>query len=171
MRPSRYPLLMDFQHGEWLRAEFDAGTVAISYRPNPDLSVLSAMVLAANHALLGPPPAELLDPTSTDSLIRAMTDGIPALVEDLTSDTANVLLTLARIWHTVETGSFAPKHEAADWALAGVSSRHAGPLRRARDVYLGEGSDEWSSFQPEAKATADFMVAEINSAASSARFA
>ena len=64
-----------------------------------------------------------------------MTDGIPALMDDLGDDTANVLLTLARIWSTLETGQFMAKDEAAEWAMARLADEDRGMLARARDVY------------------------------------
>ena len=36
---------------------------------------------------------------------------------DLEGDVRNVLLTLARVWFTLETGTIASKDVAADWAI------------------------------------------------------
>jgi streptomycin 3"-adenylyltransferase len=87
--------------------------------------------------------------------------GIPGLLDDLEGDTANVLLTLARIWLTLATGEIRPKDVAADWALERLSARYRPPLSRARAVYLGDAPDAWQDVWPEARATADSLVATI----------
>ena len=77
--------------------------------PSPDLAPLLTMVLLGDRALLGPPPAEVLDPVPADDLRRAIVEGIPGLLADLDTDTRNVLLTFARIWTTLETGEIRPR--------------------------------------------------------------
>ena len=127
---------MDLQFGEWLRAEFDAGELPPS-GPNPDLTLLVAMVRATSRPLVGPPAAELLDPVPAADIRRAIVDSTPGLMADIDSDTANVLLTLARGWYTLLTGDFASKDAAADWAIPLLPASHRPALARARDAYLG----------------------------------
>lgn len=117
VRPWRFPPTGDFLYGEWLRDEFQTGG---SPRPGPmpDLAVVLTVVLAGNHPLTGPPPAELLDPVPHADLVQASVDAIPELLTDLDDDTRNVLLTLARIWTTLATGEITTKDVAADWAIA-----------------------------------------------------
>lgn len=59
----------------------------------------------------------------------------PGLYSD---DTANGLLTLARIRHTLATQSFATKDFAAAWVLDRIPDDARGPLERAVAVYRGE---------------------------------
>lgn len=95
---------MDFQYGDWLRAEMSAGRIPLP-APNPDLLVLIEMARLHGSALPGPAAAEMFAPVSRDDLVAAMTAGIDGLLADLAGDTRNVLLTLARIWMTCATGT------------------------------------------------------------------
>lgn len=135
VRPWRFPPVGDFLYGEWLRDEFRrSGPPQPS--PMPDLALALTMVLAGDHSLTGPPPAELLDPVPHADVVRASVAGIPGLLDDLTGDTRNVLLTLARVWTTLATGEIKPKDAAADWALAHLPPEHRSVLEHARDLYL-----------------------------------
>jgi streptomycin 3"-adenylyltransferase len=139
--PWRYPPVGDFLYGEWLRGEFEAG--ALPRRgPMPDLAVLITMVLSGDHPVTGPPPARVLDPVPHADLVRAMTAGLPELLDDLDADTRNVLLTLARVWTTLATGGIRPKDAAADWALARLPAEHRPVLEHARRLYLDSACSE-----------------------------
>jgi streptomycin 3"-adenylyltransferase len=166
LAPPRYPPRVDFQSGEWLRQEFDAGEPRPWRSPNPDLLIVLSHVRRASTALIGPPARELLPEIPTTDLARAMTEEIGSLLDDLQTDTANVLLTLARIWHTLTTQDFAPKDAAADWALAQMGEPLAA-LETARNEYVGEasvglrGGDTPSEGQAEAEAAARFLIGRI----------
>ncbi|TQM79563.1 streptomycin 3'-adenylyltransferase [Saccharothrix saharensis] len=143
IRPWRFPPTADFQYGEWLRAEFESGTVPVP-EPMPDLALLVTMALAGNHPLSGPPPAEVLDPVPHADVVRASLAGVPGLLADLDHDTRNVVLTLARVWTTVATGAIRSKAAAADWALARLPPAHRAVLAHARELYLECRYDEES---------------------------
>jgi len=160
VRPWRYPSRMDFQSGEWLRADFDAGSLGQQDAENPDLALLISQVLLADKPLSGPRPAELLDPPPHEDLVRAMLDGIDHLLADIDSDTANVLLTLARMWNTIATGKFRPKDQAADWALERLPPGCGGALELARMIYLGQAPDRWDE-PTTARIDADNLVDQI----------
>lgn len=161
VRPWRYPPRMDFQFGEWLRAEFDAGSLGVQDAANPDLALLVSMVLDADRPLFGPRPAQLLDAVPHEDVVRAMLDGIEGLMADLHSDTANVLLTLARIWSTVESGAFLPKDSAADWAMKRIPPKRRRALDHARQIYLGVEPDLWDGMNDASRFVADYLVQQI----------
>lgn len=169
--PWRYPPRLDFQSGEWLRVQFDVGKMRPWLSPNPDLAVLIAQVRLTSRPLVGPSASQLLPEVPPTDLRRAMTDEIQSLMNDLETDTANVLLTLARIWHTLEMGSFATKDAAADWALARLAHDDRAPLEQARGAYLGlvPGSwleqDAWRDRLPAVRSTASRLVEHIRLAA------
>ncbi|MGW0449988.1 DUF4111 domain-containing protein, partial [Streptosporangium sandarakinum] len=94
------------------------------------------VVLAGDHPLNGPSPAELLDPVPHADLVRASVAGIPELLADLDDDTRNVLLTFARVWTTLATGEIKTKDAAADWAMAHLPPEHRPVLEHARNLYL-----------------------------------
>jgi streptomycin 3"-adenylyltransferase len=91
-----------------------------------------------------------------------MVAGVPSLLGDLESDTANVVLTLARIWLTLETGSIGAKDAAADWVLPRLPGEHRPVLSRARAVYRGEAPDRWDDLLAAVSACAAHVCAEIN---------
>jgi predicted nucleotidyltransferase len=162
LRPWRYPPSFDFQYGDWLRGEFQAGDVEPwPMTTNPDLATLITMVLLSDTPVLGPPPADLLDPIPHDDLVRAMIGDIDPLLGELDSDTRNVILTLARIWSTVATGVIRSKDAAADWALARLPAAHREVLARARAAHLGEEEDRWDDLRPRVRPHADHVVREI----------
>ncbi|WP_199815644.1 aminoglycoside adenylyltransferase family protein [Streptomyces griseus] len=145
VRPWRYPPICDFLYGEWLRAEYEAGEVPRP-EPMPDLALLITMALTGDHPLAGPRPAQVLAPVPQADVVRASVAGIPGLLEDLDSDTRNVLLTFARIWTTLATGEIKSKDAAADWALAQLPPEHRAALEHARRLYLDcpYSEESWS---------------------------
>lgn len=164
IRPWRYPPPMDFQYGEWLRAEFDRGNVESEKPLNPDVAILVTAVRKASIPLLGPPAAELLDSVPAADLRRALTDELPSLLADLPTDTRNIVLTLARIWVTVATGDIRSKDAAADWVLERLSVEHRPVLARARAIYLGEEDERWDDLRDRLQPFADEVLAAIASA-------
>jgi streptomycin 3"-adenylyltransferase len=99
VRPWRYPPTADLRYGDWLRDEIEAGGPPRP-APMPNLAIEIPAVLAADHPVDGPPPAELLDAVPPADVLRGCLAGIPDLLHDLPGDTRNVVLTLARIWVT-----------------------------------------------------------------------
>ena len=164
VRPWRYPPRSEFLYGEWLRDGYERGDVPAA-EESPDLAPLISMVLLGNRAVFGPPPADVLDPVPAADLVRAVVHGIPGLLDDLEPDTANVLLTLARIWTTVATGEIRAKDAAADWVLGRLPEEHRPVLARARAVYLGEVEVErWDDLRSQLRPHADFVIGEIERA-------
>jgi predicted nucleotidyltransferase len=163
IKPWRYPPSFDFQYGDWLRGEFESGNVEPwPTTTNPDLAALITMVLLGDRPLLGPPPNEILDPVPRADLMRAIVGDIDTLLDDLDTDTRNVLLTLARIWTTVATGVIRSKDAAADWALDRLPEEHRAVLARARAIYLGDADEHWDDIEPLVRPHTDHVVAEIN---------
>lgn len=128
--PWRYPPHREFQYGEWLRDELERGIVP-SPAPDPDLAPLITMVLLGDAPLYGPKPREVFDPVPREDVVRAVSDAVPQLLAGIEEDTRNAILTLARIWATLDTGEITSKDAAADWALARLPAEHKPPLARA----------------------------------------
>ncbi|MFI6370958.1 aminoglycoside adenylyltransferase family protein [Streptomyces sp. NPDC050546] len=158
VRPWRYPPTCDFLYGDWLREEYERGVIPRP-EPSPDLAPLLTMVLRADAPLHGPPPADLLDPVPHTDLRRAVVAGVPELMDELDSDTRNVLLTLARIWTTLTTGDIRSKDAAAEWALDRLPAEHRPVLAHARAIYLGEEAERWDDLAP--RACAEFLAGVI----------
>ncbi|WP_204016316.1 aminoglycoside adenylyltransferase family protein [Sphaerimonospora thailandensis] len=164
VRPWRFPPIGDFLYGEWLRDEFEAAGVRRP-EPMPDLALLIAMVLACDHPLTGPPPAQVLDPVPHADLVRASVAGIPGLLDDLDGDTRNVVLTFARIWTTLATGEVTSKDAAAGWALAQLPPEHRPVLRHAKELYLScrYAEERWSDeLKAQVRPHIDRVLTEID---------
>jgi predicted nucleotidyltransferase len=135
-RPWIWPPVREFQYGEWLRADYEGGRI-----PEPevdhDLAALIATALTVSVPLLGLPLDSVIDSPDHDHLVAAMLSSLPDLLADRDTDTVNVLLTLARMWHTVETGEVVSKDAAAAWAIERLPAELHPPLAAARALYLG----------------------------------
>ena len=161
VKPWRLPPRFDFQYGDWLRSEFERGNSEPWPPVNPDLAMLITMVMLANCPLLGPPPAKIFGPVPNDDLLRAMVGDIERLRGEIDSDTRNVVLTLARIWSTVATGTIRPKDAAADWAIERLPEAQRPVLARARSIYVGDQAERWDDLMDRIRPHADYVIAEI----------
>ena len=153
LQPLPYPPRSEFLYGEWLRDGFGAGAVP-QPETNPDLAVLIAQTRQAAVTLAGPPARELLPEVSTDLLRRAIADAHGRVLSDLLGDERNVLLTLARMWRTLETGEIVPKDVAAEWAMRRLEGRAAALVEYASRAYLGLVADDWLARGAETEAVA-----------------
>lgn len=167
IQPWHHPPPLDFQYGDWLRADFLAGDPMPWRSPNPDLTTLLAMA-RSSAPVTGPPFTALLEPIPDHDLLAAVVEGIDALVAEADTDERNVVLTLARVWVTVVTGELVPKDAAADWALPRLPAVHRPVLARARAVYLGEEPDRWDDLRAALRAHVALVVGEIRRAAATA---
>jgi hypothetical protein len=169
VRPWRYPPRFDLQFGEWHRAALERGEDGpLAATTSPDVALLLTMVLRASRPLLGAPASELLDAVPPEDLTRAMLHGVDEVMPGLVDDTRNSVLTLARIWLTVETGEIRPKDRAADWALERLPPEHRAVPARARAIYLGEEDEGWDDLRPRVRPYADYVAGEIRSHAAPA---
>jgi streptomycin 3"-adenylyltransferase len=91
-----------------------------------------------------------------------MLHGVDEVMPGLEDDTRNSVLTLARIWLTIDTGEIGSKDGAADWALERLPPEHREVLTRARAIYLGEEDDRWDDLRSSVPPFADHVVAEID---------
>lgn len=117
--PWTYPPVCDFLYGEWLRTQFVEGRVP-EPQVNPDLAVLLTTLQQHAEVLRGPDPTSLLRPVPLADLRRSARDSLVPLLSDLIGDERNVLLTLARMLVTLDTGDIVPKDEAVRWILLGL---------------------------------------------------
>jgi aminoglycoside 9-adenylyltransferase len=146
VQPWRYPPRIDLQYGEWKGDEFDRGS-GMESTVSPDLTVALTSARETARTLRGPRLAELIDAIPPTDLRRAVLDELPGLLENLPTDTRNVLLTLARIWVTVATGRIVPKDVAAAWVAERVEPEVSEPIVRARDLYIHGGFGSWKDEQ------------------------
>lgn len=158
--PWNYPPRCDYLYGEWLRDEFEGGQVP---RPhlNPDLAVLFTTLRQHSAVLQGPDPTALLESVPATDLRRAMHDILPSLLDDLSGDERNVLLTLARVVVTLESGRIVAKDQAATRLLPDLAEPHRSVMELAMNGYRGKDHDDWSDRRADARSTADRLTAWI----------
>lgn len=94
---------------------------------------------------------------------------MPELLAELASDTRNVVLTLARIWMTLETGALTSKDAAADWALAQLPAAHRPVLAHARSVYVAGEAERWADLWPLVGPYAAYVAGAIEDLAGAGR--
>lgn len=133
----------DFQYGEWLREDFVRGILPQPTN-DPDVIILAACAHSANRALSGPDLVSLVAPVPPETLRKAMQGTLPTILQEIEGDERNVLLTLARILVTLETGRIVAKDVAADTIMPTLPRAHREILQRARDGYLGHAADAWA---------------------------
>lgn len=162
VNPWKYPPHFDFQYGEWLRSEFENDNIEPwPTKEMPDLAILVTQVLLANRILLGPNPNELLSKIPYKDFMLAITKSLDTLMCELQSDTRNVLLTLARIWCTVETDTILPKPAAADWVINRLPENYLSVMKRAKAICQGEQDEYWDDLRTIIHPCADYMYVHI----------
>lgn len=168
INPWHYPPRFDFQYGDWLRTEFEAGNIEPwPTREMPDLAVLITQVLLANKILLGPKPDQLLSKIPYRDFLAATNNALTTLMTDLGYDTRNVLLTYARMWSTMATDELRSKPDAAVWAVNHLPQEYKPVMERACAICIGEENEYWDDIKTLIQPCADYMVSQINKIISS----
>ncbi|MBN8952351.1 MULTISPECIES: aminoglycoside adenylyltransferase domain-containing protein [unclassified Rhizobium] len=136
-----FPACSEFVYGEWLRDSFEAGEVPEPLC-DPEITLGLAQARQQSQPLFGPDLDDLLAEIPLRDIGRAMREALPALLANLHGDERNVLLTLARMWRTAETGEFVTKDAAADWVISRLPEHSTRALLElARNAYRGEARD------------------------------
>ncbi|MFC8045782.1 aminoglycoside adenylyltransferase domain-containing protein [Nocardia sp. NPDC057353] len=135
---------VDFQFGEWLRADLVRGALP---RPvaDPDAVVLLATALAAHRVLAGPALADLVAPIPPQTLRRALIAVVPGIVAEMSGDERNAVLTLARILVTLASGRIVAKDEAAATVARTLPPPDRALLESARACYLTGVDVDWDA--------------------------
>lgn len=162
INPWHYPPSFDFQYGDWLREEFVSG----NFTPwkttvNPDLALLITQVKLASRILYGEDASSTLPKVPIKDFMSALVDGLDNLQNDLKDDTRNVLLTLARIWMTIETCSIASKQTAAQWAIEHLPENLKLPIEKASLFAEGVEEETWDDLKDSIPQCAGFMIGKI----------
>ncbi|MEX9871218.1 aminoglycoside adenylyltransferase domain-containing protein [Providencia huaxiensis] len=154
-----YPAKCELIYGEWLRTEYEQG-VFEGQTQDPEFTLMLAQasqeaVSLWHKEIYGLPIVGLHD------IRRAMLDSLPNLELSLKGDERNVLLTLARMWYTMETGLFISKDEAAIWAIELMPVELASVLLVAKKAYLTGISVDWENQQVEVTLCANYLAERI----------
>jgi predicted nucleotidyltransferase len=155
-----YPARSEFLYGEWLRTDLETGALPEPFS-DPGVTLMLAQARQEAVSLTGPHLSDLLPAIAADQVRRAMRDALPSLVDGLKGDERNVLLTLARMWRTAQTGEFVTKDAAANWVAPLVPHQIGATVRYAGQAYLGEVSDDWSARTSEAQRASDYLQTKL----------
>ena len=158
LSPVPYPACATFIYGEWLRDDFESG-IAPEPSSDPEFTLLLAQARQAAIPLYGP----ALDTAGPDvpkqHVRQALQDVVPSLLQNLAGDERNVLLTLARVWHTSETGLFISKDTAADWVMTRISRPAATVVAEASAAYRQNAAGPWEGEVAATQRTANELAA------------
>lgn len=161
--PWRYPPMCEYQFGEWLRPELEAGQLILA-RSDPDLVILLATVRQESETLLGPPATERFPVRPAADLSRAIAGTLPDIVAGWRGDERNALLALCRMWVTLETGQIVSKDRAAAWALVRLPDTHLPIVECARADYLGRQRPDWRALQGQVEAAVGDLRGRVKDA-------
>lgn len=151
--PWQFPPMRELQFGEWLRDEIANGEYEPA-QPDPDLAILLTKARQNSLPLWGEAASTLFDAVPERDLQHTFRQTLALWnrADDLVGDERHILLTLARIGYSVETGQIASKDEAAAWLLSQLPEAHAKLLAEARAEYLGLVTVDWAEKMPQIEA-------------------
>lgn len=162
VNPWRYPPKFFFQFGEWMRQDFESKVKNPTHSDDmPDLAVLITLVRLSGKIVKGLSPKNALPEVPFMDFMSALHDKVPSLRKKLTSDTRNTLLTLARIWTTLNTDCICSKMDSADWAIAHLPKSIACSMERAKAITLGTEENNFIDLEHQLSALVDFMSVAI----------
>lgn len=166
LKPWSYPPHMDFQYGDWMREDFEGGKIDLSGNTaNADIAIIATQVLLAGESLIGPSASALIDNVPYKDFMAATASEIQDLLPELKDDTRNVLLTLARIWHTLDTDAISSKQVVARWALTKLPQEYQPVFEHALAVCLGDIEENWDGLPGELiQSCAKYLVDKIEAA-------
>ena len=127
----------------------------------PILAILVSAARSTSQPLRGPQLDGITDPIPTADIRRAIHDSLQPLLGDLHGDERNVLLTLARMVVTLETGDIVTKDGAARRVTSQLPPGSREVLDLARQGYLGEVEDDWTRNREPTRETAELLAADI----------
>ena len=142
--PWQFPPKCTYMYGEWMRKEIEAGEIPQAC-VDPDLVILLWQARRHSSCLTGEDAANCIPQIPIEEVHRAIQSSLPSLIASLHGDERNVLLTLCRMWYTVETGEICPKNVAAEWAIPKLPTGLAPWMKMAKEAYLGKCVDRWNN--------------------------
>jgi predicted nucleotidyltransferase len=162
IQPWKYPPQFDFHYGEWLRSSFERGLITPWETKNSaDLAILLTQIQNSSITLYGESLSKLIPPIPIQDFVKACVEEVDGLLENLDSDTRNVLLTLVRIWYSLENLKVVPKDVAAKWASSKLSKEYREVIVHAMNVYLGREEENWDIYRSSILPCANFLRDEI----------
>lgn len=158
--PFQFPPKCEYMYGEWLREEMEAGNSPQSCY-DPDITILLWQAKQYSITLRGIDSKELIPNISFHEIEKAIESSLPSLISSSKGDERNVLLTLSRMWFTLETKKVATKDIAAEWVLPQLPTDFLPLLKMAKEAYLGNVHDDWKGIENKTAALIKFMEQQL----------
>lgn len=158
--PLKFPPKCEYMYGEWLREDIDAGKI-IQASYEPDIILLLWQVYNSSITLNGKEPSRLIPVISITEVKKAMKYSLSSLIKNFENDERNVLLTLARMWYTLETEKLTTKDIAAEWVLKKIPLKFRKIIENLKNEYLGKKYNDWDKVKDEAINLVKFMEQHI----------
>lgn len=134
-----FPLQREFQYSEWLREEYSNGYIPETVK-DEDLTILLRKVRLNSLALYGKEATEVIPIISDTVFNKAILASLPNLIKEIEDDEINVILTLCRMYYSIQTGVVISKDKAVDYILPITPDKFKSILVQAKAVYLGESN-------------------------------
>lgn len=156
----KFPPKYEYMYGEWLREEIELGMIP---QPNydADLIILLWQVRKYSIILKGESALKLIPVISDNQIKKAIQTSLPNLLKGIIGDERNALLTLARMWYTLENHDICAKNIAAEWVLEKLPKNFKPLMELAIKGYLGECKDNWNDKKSEIFLLVDFLKNKI----------
>ena len=146
----------EYMYGEWLREEIEEGKIPQACHDD-DMTILLWQARAHSIVLQGKEADAAIPPVSCNEVRKAMQKSLPGLIAHGKGDERNVLLTLSRMWFTLETEDICPKDVAAEWVIPKLPDCFVPLMELAVKGYRGESVDEWSELENETLLFMDYL--------------
>ncbi len=161
LRKLAFPLHREFQYGEWLREEYSNGYIPENVK-DEDLTILLRKVRLNSIALYGKEAIEVLPIISDTVFKKAILASLPNIINEIEDDEVNVILTLCRMYYSVQTGEVISKDKAVDYILPIAPDEFTPLLVQAKAVYLGVNKSPLNTDVAVLHQFADFTLTRIN---------
>lgn len=156
----KFPLHREFQYGEWLREEYSNGYIPETVK-DEDLTILLRKLRLNSLALYGKEATEVIPIISDTVFNKAILASLPYLIREIEDDEINVILTLCRMYYSIQTGVVISKDKAVDYILLITPDKFKPILVQAKAVYLGESNVSKDTDVDVLHQFADFIITLI----------
>ena len=142
--PWQYPTPFDFHYGESHRPRFEAGELELcELQESSDLAAHVTVVRHAGTALVGPPVEQVFPDVPWADYVDALTHDLDWCRTRFAEQPRYGVLSIARIWATLETGTPQSKASGARWALPRLPGELRPTLEYGLAVYTEAVEERW----------------------------
>ncbi len=158
--PLKFPPRCEYMYGEWRRKEMEKGEIP---KPFYDFDIIILLWQVKNYSITikGKKAENIIPFITKNDIKKAVKFSFNEVVKNIKGDERNVLLTLARMYFTLETGEICSKNIAGKWCIKKLPNSLIPVMQMAVKEYLGEVSVVWDNFENEVLLLTDFLKNKI----------